>query len=146
MIYALFRFRLSCNGDDIRHKYDIKLARTTQFRSRLSTLQERDDGYTILYKDTGIYSGFGFDEFNNEIVGIRALLVKELKRYHKSPWDLLDRQGATELLEIQLDKHECEAKDLQNALQSLKRKMIENICKRQRSGDVSLSIAIVRMT
>jgi hypothetical protein len=130
MIYALFHFRLSCNGDDIRHKYDIKLARTTQFRSRLSTLQERDDGYTILYKDTGIYSGFGFDEFNNEIVGIRALLVKELKRYHKSPWDLLDRQGATELLEIQLDKHECEAKDLQNALQSLKRKMIENICKR----------------
>ena len=122
-------FILITSGE-CRHEYDMKVARTTKFRSRLSTLQERDDGYTVLYKDTGIYSGFGFDEFNNEIVGIRALLVKELKRYHNSPWDFLDRQGVTELLEIQLDKHEIEAKDLQNALQSLKLKMIENICKR----------------
>jgi hypothetical protein len=83
-----------------------------------------------LYKETGIYSGYGFDEFNNEVVGIRALVVKELKRYHKSPWYYLERQGGTELLESLLDQHEREAKEMQHSLQSLKRRMIEDINKR----------------
>jgi tellurite resistance protein len=122
-------FILLTSGE-CRHEHDTKLAKTTKFRSRLSTLQERDDGYTVLYKDTGIYSGYGFDEFNNEVVGIRALLVKELKRYHKSPWDYLERQGGTELLESLLDQHEREAKELQHSLQSLKRRMIEDMNKR----------------
>lgn len=122
-------FILLTSGE-CRHEHDTKLAKTTKFRSRLSTLQERDDGYTVLYKDTGIYSGYGFDEFNNEVVGIRALLVKELKCYHKSPWDYLERQGGTELLESLLDQHEREAKEMQHSLQSLKRRMIEDINKR----------------
>jgi len=122
-------FILLTSGE-CRHEYDMKLAKTTKFRSRLSTLQEREDGYTVLYKDTGLYSGYGFDEFNNEVVGIRALLVKELKRYHKSPWEYLERQGGTELLESLLDRHERETKELQHSLQSLKRVMIENITKR----------------
>ena len=124
-------FILLTSGE-CRHEYDTKLAKTTtnKFRSRLSTLQERDDGYTVLYKDTGVYSGYGFDEFNNEVVGIRALLMKELKRYHKSPWDYLERQGGIELLESLLDQHEREAKELQQSLQSLKRQMMDNIHKR----------------
>ncbi|VEU40441.1 unnamed protein product [Pseudo-nitzschia multistriata] len=122
-------FILLTSGE-CRHEYDMKLAKKTKFRSRLSTLQERDDGYTALYKGTGVYSGYGFDEFNNEIVGIRALLVKELKKYHKAPWDYLERQGGTELLENLLDQHEREQKELQHALQSLKRLMIENMTKR----------------
>jgi len=132
-MYAFLRcqdsFILLTSGE-CRHEYDMKLAMTTNFRSRLSTLQERDDGYTVLYKNTAIYSGFGFDEFNNEIVGIRALLVKDLKRYHKNPWDFIERKGGTELLETLLDQHEREMKELQNGLQSLKRKMIDNINKR----------------
>ena len=122
-------FILLTSGE-CRHEYDMKLAKTTKFRSRLSTLQERDDGYTILYKGTGIYSGYGFDEFNNEVVGIRALLVNELKRHHKSPWDYLERQGGTELVESLLDRHEREAKELQHSLQLLKQRMMEDINKR----------------
>ena len=122
-------FILLTSGE-CRHQYDTQLAKTTNFRSRLSSLEERDDGYTILYKDTGIYSGYGFDEFNNEVVGIRALIEKELKRYHKSPWDYLERQNGTELLESLLDQHERELKEMQHSLQSLKRRMIDDINKR----------------
>ena len=121
-------FILLTSGE-CRHEYDTKLAKTTKFSSRLSSLEERDDGYTVLYRGTGVYSGYGFDEFNNEAVGIRALLEKELKRYHKSPWDYLERQGCTELLESILDQHERELKELQHSLQTLKRRMIDDINK-----------------
>eukprot|EP00536_Pseudo-nitzschia_multiseries_P010145 jgi/Psemu1/297494/fgenesh1_pm.300_\ len=122
-------FILLTSGE-CRHESDVKSAKATKFRSKLSTLQERGDGYTVLYKENGVYSGYGFDEFNNETVGIRALLVNELKRYHKSPWDYLERSGGTELLESLLDQHERDAKELQQSLQSLKRIMIESISKR----------------
>mmetsp|Transcript_27308 Transcript_27308/g.74694 ORF Transcript_27308/g.74694 Transcript_27308/m.74694 type:complete len:833 (+) Transcript_27308:49-2547(+) len=122
-------FILLTSGE-CRHESDIESAKRTKFRSRLSSLPERGDGYTVLYKETGIYSGYGFDEFNNETVGIRALLVKELKRFHKSPWDYIERHGGTELLENLLDEHERETKELQHSLQSLKRVMIDNISKR----------------
>ena len=122
-------FILLTSGE-CRHEYDTKLAKTTDFRSRLSTLQERDDGYTTLYKNTSTYSGYGFDEYNNEIVGIRALLGKELKRYHKTPWDYVERHGGIDLLESLLDNHEREAKEMQLSLQSLKRRMLEDISKR----------------
>jgi len=115
---------------ECRHEHDTQLAKTTNFRSRLSTLEERDDGYTVLYKGTGVYSGYGFDEFNNEVVGIRALLEKELKRYRKSPWEYLERQGGTELLESLLDQHEREVKEMQQSLQSFKRRMMDDIHKR----------------
>ena len=111
-------FILLTSGE-CRHEYDTELAKATKFRSRLSTLQERDDGYTVLYKGTGVYSGYGFDEFNNEVVGIRALLEKALKRYHKSPWEYLERQGGTEILETLLDQHERELKEMQQSLQSV---------------------------
>mmetsp|Transcript_12170 Transcript_12170/g.30803 ORF Transcript_12170/g.30803 Transcript_12170/m.30803 type:complete len:839 (-) Transcript_12170:245-2761(-) len=122
-------FILLTSGE-CRHEHDTHLANTTNFRSRLSTLEERDDGYTVLYKGTGVYSGYGFDEFNNEVVGIRALLEKELKRYRKSPWDYLERHGGTELLESLLDQHECDVKEMQHSLQSFKQRMIEDINKR----------------
>ena len=122
-------FILLTSGE-CRHEYDTELAKATKFRSRLSTLQERDDGYTVLYKGTGVYSGYGFDEFNNEVVGIRALLEKALKRYHKSPWEYLERQGGTEILETLLDQHERELKEMQQSLQSLKGRMINDINKR----------------
>ncbi len=122
-------FILLTSGE-CRHEHDTQLAKTTNFRSRLSTLEERDDGYTVLYKGTGVYSGYGFDEFNNEVVGVRALLEKELKRYRKSPWEYLERQGGTELLESLLDQHEREVKEMQQSLQSFKRKMMDDIHRR----------------
>ena len=122
-------FILLTSGE-CRHEYEQTMAKKTKYRSRLSTLQERDDGYTVLYKNDAYYSGYGFDEFNNELVGIRALLVKELKRYHKNPWDCIERHDGTELLESILDQHEREMKQCQDSLQSLKRKMIDNINKR----------------
>ena len=57
---------------ECRHPYDIEEARNTKYKSKLSTLKERGDGYTCLYKSNAIYSGFGWDEFANETVGIQA--------------------------------------------------------------------------
>ncbi|KAL3939242.1 MAG: hypothetical protein SGBAC_005992 [Bacillariaceae sp.] len=112
---------------ECRHPNDIEEARTTKYRSKLSTLKERGDGYTCLYKSDSIYSGFGWDEFANETVGIQARLVSILKLYTKSPWDYLERKGATELLESLLGQHELAVKELQQEVQNLKNIMLQDI-------------------
>ncbi|KAL3914999.1 MAG: hypothetical protein SGILL_005852, partial [Bacillariaceae sp.] len=114
---------------ECRHPYDLKKAEhSKKYKSRLSTLSKRGDGYTLLY--SGVYSGFGWDEFHNEQVGIKALLIKALKCYHKDPWEYLERQSATDALESIFDQHESAVKDIQQELQALKRKMLSDITQR----------------
>jgi hypothetical protein len=112
---------------ECRHPFDIQNAQTTKFPSKLSTLKERQDGYTCLYKADAIYSGFGWDEFCNESVGIQARLVALLGRYIKSPWDYLERKGKTQLLESLLDQQELAVKELQQQVQDLKKVMMTDI-------------------
>ncbi|CAJ1958542.1 unnamed protein product [Cylindrotheca closterium] len=112
---------------ECRHPYDVEEARKTKYRSKLSTLKERGDGYTCLYKSDAIYSGFGWDEFANETVGIQARLISILKQYMKSPWDYLERKGATELLESLLGQHELAVKELQQEVQNLKNIILQDI-------------------
>lgn len=123
---------------ECRHPGDIRQAKKTKFPSRLSTLKERQDGYTCLYKTDALYSGYGWDEFANENVGIQARLTSILKKFLKSdPWEYLDRQGATQLLESLLDQQESAVKDLQQELQGLKQKMIQDIHQRLRPTKLS---------
>jgi hypothetical protein len=114
---------------ECRHPYDLRTAQKNhKYKSRLSTLRERGDGYTLLYN--GVYSGFGWDEFHNEQVGIKVLLIRALKRYHKAPWEYLERQNATDALESVFDRHESAVKDIQQDLQALKRKILGDITQR----------------
>eukprot|EP00934_Nitzschia_sp_Nitz4_P009224 Nitzschia sp. Nitz4//scaffold13_size275219//205559//208114//NITZ4_000903-RA/size275219-processed-gene-0.105-mRNA-1//1//CDS//3329536101//9214//frame0 len=105
---------------ECRHPVDIQQSKSTKFKSRLATLQERGDGYTKLYgaKD---YSGYGWDEFTNESVGIQFRLVQVLRHYCKDPWDYLERNEHTQLLEILLTQQENAMKQLHHDLQALKR-------------------------
>ena len=112
---------------ECRHPFDIRQGKKAKFASKLSTLKEREDGYTCLYKANAVYSGFGWDEFTNETVGIQARLIAILKRYMKSPWDYLERKGATQLLESLLDQQELAVKELQQEFQELKKKMIDDM-------------------
>ena len=122
---------------ECRHPGDTEEARKTKFPSRLSTLKERGDGYTCLYKADAVYSGFGWDEFANETVGIQARLVSCLKRYLKSPWEYLERHGAINLLESLLDQQESAVKELQQELQAMKGKIKQDITKRLRPTKLS---------
>ena len=67
----------------------------------MSSLEERNDGYTRLFKNDAAYSGFGWDEYANETVGIQSRLIGLLKKRtgHKNPWDWLESQSRTELLD-----------------------------------------------
>jgi hypothetical protein len=112
---------------ECRHPFDIQQGQKTKFRSKLNTMKERQDGYTCLYKADAVYSGFGWDEFTNETVGIQHRLVAILKRYMKSPWDYLERKGATQLLESFLDQQELAVKELQQEVQDLKKKLMQDI-------------------
>jgi hypothetical protein len=117
---------------ECRHPGDLQQSKAqTKYKSRLQTLKERGDGYTCLYKADAVYSGFGWDEYANETVGIQARLVGSLKRtLHKAPWDYLERQGATQLLETLLDQQELGVKTLQHELQAMKRRMLDGISQR----------------
>ena len=132
---------------ECRHKFDIQQVKddtsTTsnssnknknnsqryyKFRSRLATLEKRGDGYTSLYKSDAVYTGYGWDEYANETVGIRARLINELKRIgHKDPWNAFERQGRTELLESLLSQHEIQMNTIQQDLQSWKRQILTDI-------------------
>jgi tetratricopeptide (TPR) repeat protein len=128
---------------ECRHKYDIQDANNSisssnynkskscgryKFKSRLPTLEKRGDGYTSLYKKDATYTGYGWDEYANETVGIRARLINELKKVgHKDPWGAFERQSRTELLESLLSQHELEMNNIQQDLQKWKRQLMDDI-------------------
>lgn len=111
---------------ECRHPQDIDEASKTKFPSQLMTLQERADGYTKLYSGTA-YSGFGWDEYANETVGIQARLIQSLRPFHKDPWGYLE--GSTQLLETVLDRQEDVVKSLKQSLQGVKEQMTTGITK-----------------
>lgn len=115
---------------ECRHAYDIETAMRAKFPSKLATLKERNDGYTYLYKSDAVYSGYGWDEYSNETVGVKARLIAELTHFHSSPWEYLEKQDVTDILESLLDQQEGQVKELQRDLQILKNVMLADINKR----------------
>ena len=117
---------------ECRHEGDIREAsdyNSRKYQSKLSLLEARNDGYTCLYKTNAIYSGFGWDEYANETVGIQVRLNNLLKKCsgHKHPWDWLENHDSTSLLDALLDNHECIVKELQQTIQTLKLQVSRDI-------------------
>ena len=131
-------FVLLTSGE-CRHDGDSKLAKhEKKFPSELTTLSKRNDGYTSLFSSKRGYSGYGWDEFHNEEVGIMRRLLDALRKcsiYPKemsaemaqkfveggstsrqSIWEKLIESGA-EPFESAFDRHESSMKELQRQLE-----------------------------
>jgi hypothetical protein len=111
---------------ECRHPEDVKEANKTHFPSRLLSMDERSDGYTKLYSGAA-YSGFGWDEYANETVGIQARLIQVLRPFHRDPWGYLE--APSQLLETLLDRQEDAVKNLKQSLQAIKVQMANDITK-----------------
>lgn len=133
-------FVLLTSGE-CRHEADSKLAQNEKgFPSRLSSLSKRKDGYTTLFSSKLGYSGYGWDEFHNEEVGVRRRLLDKLRKCCMYPknmtadmeakflhgesalgareaiWEKLIEDGA-EIFENAFDRHENKMKELQRCLE-----------------------------
>jgi len=133
-------FVLLTSGE-CRHEADSQLAQNEKgFPSRLSSLSKRKDGYTTLFSSKLGYSGYGWDEFHNEEVGVRRRLLDKLRKCCMYPknmtadmeakflhgesalgareaiWEKLIEDGA-EIFENAFDRHENKMKELQRCLE-----------------------------
>jgi hypothetical protein len=143
-------FVLLTSGE-CRHNGDENIAKKSKFQSRLHTLSKRLDGYTKMFSSNRGYSGWGWDEFHNEDVGVRRLLLDMLRlccihpsklsgedgrdnflngdtssRSRESIWEKLMDSGA-QSFEHAFDAHENGMKDLQENLESSRSNFISNV-------------------
>jgi len=100
---------------------------------------KRDDGYTQLYSSNCGYSGYGWDEFHNEDIGIKRRLLESLRHLHyPSPppssassanneqhqrndiWDTLLENGA-QGFDSAFDVHEGQMKELHRSIEDVRR-------------------------
>ena len=110
VFYHFLRIRdglVLVTSGECRHAGDASNHQNKNFPSRFSSLAERSDGYTKLYKSELGYSGASWDELFDEHVGVRHLLIRHLQRFSgkSGAWDVLIDHGA-QLFESELDKHE----------------------------------------
>jgi hypothetical protein len=122
---------------EVRHPADVaeRKKQPPKFQSKL-TEQYREDGYTRLYKAPEGYSGFGWDEFFDEKVGIKKRLLHALVKVSKNEantedtiWeDLLEKGGLA--LETLLDQHDLKRGQVERALKTdLKERVINDLKK-----------------
>lgn len=98
---------------ECRHKGDIRMAKKQppHLRSKLKLQRPRGDGYTILFNAPGGYSGYGFDEFFDEELGIKVRLLDKIqkcctkRRSKKKIWDYLLSHGG-QAFDTVLEQHE----------------------------------------
>jgi len=145
-------FVLLTSGE-CRHHADAEIAKNEKrFPSKLGSLSKRNDGYTTLFSSKLGYSGYGWDEFHNEEVGVRRRLLDSLRMCCRYPthsassssmhsemeekfldgaeasasrdklWDKLYESGA-EAFETAFDRHENEMKNLQRKLETIRSNM-----------------------
>lgn len=159
-------FVLLTSGE-CRHYADAEMAKNERrFPSRLSGLSKRNDGYTTLFSSKLGYSGYGWDEFHNEEVGIRRRLLDALRVCCRYPtrmtsemeekflysaeanasrdrlWDKLIESGA-EAFETAFDSHENEMKNLQRNLETIRSNIACNLEKLLSHRD---SVRIIMVT
>lgn len=142
-------FVLLTSGE-CRHNGDATIAKKSKFRSHLNTPQKRKDGYTVLFSSKCGYSGYGWDEFQNEEVGIRRRLLDTLRecriypldmneeeqerfkegdaaaRAREKIWDDLLESGG-QLFESAFDNHENEVKELHKKLERIRIKFMSDM-------------------
>jgi hypothetical protein len=125
---------------ECRHPGDIQQAKESKFPSKLGTLEKRQDGYTSLYRRDAVYSGFGFDEFTNDTVGIQVRLIQILGKFRKQAgvWDFLLENGA-QLVETLIDEQETGLRNLQQQLQAMKRRLLTDINKLLKPNKVTFN-------
>lgn len=140
-------FVLLTSGE-CRHKGDVKMAKSQrQFKSRLSTVKKRGDGYTKEFKSELGYTGSAWDEFYNEEVGVRRRLLDMLRlccrntqmsdvvyeqfknssdssEAREKIWNKLIESGA-EIFENSFDSHNNETKDLQQRLEKIRSNFLQ---------------------
>ena len=108
---------------ECRHPADQKMAKNEkEFASNLTKKSGRKDG-TRVYRESGCYSGYGWDEFYDEEVGVRACMIEALGGTASSSAErrvdrLLTGYGCT--FEIQMSEHEQKFKSLEKKLDILK--------------------------
>ena len=108
---------------ECRHPADQILAeKGKSFASNLSKKCERSDG-TRVYREEGCYSGYAWDEFHDEEVGVRARMIQALGGISSSSAErkidrLLDGNSST--FEIHMSEHENSAKSLEKRVESVK--------------------------
>ena len=127
ILYQYLRIRdgfVLLSSGECRHSGDAN-NKNNDFPSRFSSLAERNDGYTKLYKSELGYTGASWDEFFDENVGVRHILIQSLQKYsgRKGAWDTLLDYGA-QLFETELDNHETLLKQSHEKLEAW-RKMFE---------------------
>ena len=145
-------FVLLTSGE-CRHEADSKSAKSEErYVSKLNSLSKRKDGYTSLFRSNCGYSGYGWDEFHNEEVGIRRRLLDALRKCSMYPremtpemeekilygesafrarenlWEKLVESGA-EIFESAFDGHENDMKELQRQLEGIRAQFISSMDK-----------------
>ncbi|CAB9520062.1 expressed unknown protein [Seminavis robusta] len=124
---------------ECRHAADIRRAKRSKFQSKLKSQELRPDGYTKLFNAPGGYTGYGWDEFLDQQVGVRQRLLQTLqkisinkkKKTRKSLdqiWDALMAQGG-EALEALLDTHESKMKLIQQGFTALRDSVVRDLKK-----------------
>jgi len=116
---------------DKRHSKNKK----TKYPSQLAQQRHRNDGYTKLYNAPGGYSGFGWDEFFDEQVGLQRRLLQLLQKYSQRGrkqksvaqiQDYLNEHGA-QMLESLFDHHESEMNSVKEGFRKLQDRVVRDI-------------------
>lgn len=108
---------------ECRHPGDRKFARKqpAHHRSNLSKKSQRRDG-TRVYRKDAIYSGFGWDEFYDDEVGIRKRLCSVL-----SSTSRVDKVMEGSSFEMVLSGHESKVTNDTAKLEQLRQSLITNV-------------------
>jgi hypothetical protein len=124
---------------ECQHAPDRIISRTSKNRRYKSRLGEdasrRRDGYTHLYSAVGGYTGWGYDEFYDETVGIKHRLLRALMSSRKKDpteaqlnkvWDSLLDRGA-QAFEAGLDAHHTRQEEIRTSLKHSQTTLESNI-------------------
>ncbi len=145
-----------CIDNDDNDNHSCENNNNQSFSSKLNELSLREDGYTKLFSSNCGYSGYGWDEFFNEEVGVRNRLLETLrycsslkliqqlsslgnemssssltskaKEEREKIWEhLVDSNGGAELFESAFDSHDNSMKELQQKLERSRTKMLHQL-------------------
>ena len=121
------------------------------FPSKLNELETRNDGYTKLYSSKCGYSGYGYDEFFNEEIGVRKRLLDMLRKCstlkplsddndedctakakveREEIWEKLDDLGnGAQAFDAAFDTHIYNIQELKSQLESIRKKLLDDLQK-----------------
>ena len=111
------------HSGECRHVGDIRQAKSSQFQSKLHQAGKREDGYTQLYDRSKVYSGYGWDEYYNEAIGLRTRLCRLFRGKRKRLQKHLSSSIEMLLDQVEPKMHSCR-QELNTVVQSGKYQQI----------------------